>query len=59
MFSQDIAIQSIDSEQIGLAGKVKEINDLPEDSLLQEPTKQSKWEELMQSPRVECLRRAL
>lgn len=58
MFSQDIAIQSIDSEQIGLAGKVKEINDLPEDSLLQELTKQSKWEELMQSPRVECLRRA-
>ncbi len=58
LFSQDIAIQSIDSEQIGLAGKVKEINDLPEDSLLQELTKQSKWEELMQSPRVECLRRA-
>lgn len=58
MFSQDIAIQSIDSEQIGLADKVKEINDLPEDSLLQELTKQSKWEELMQSPRVECLRRA-
>lgn len=58
LFSQDIAIQSIDSEQIGLAGKVKEINDLPEDSLLQELTKQSKWKELMQSPRVECLRRA-
>lgn len=34
LFSQDIAIQSIDSEQIGLAGKVKEINDLPEESLL-------------------------
>lgn len=58
LFSQDIAIQNIDSEQIGLAGKVKEINALPEDSLLQELTKQSKWEELMQSPRVECLRRA-
>lgn len=41
LFSQDIAIQNIDSEQIGLAGKVKEINDLPEDSLLQELTKQS------------------
>lgn len=58
LFSGDIAIQSIDGEQVGLAGKVKEINALPEDSLLQELTKQSKWEELMQSPRVECLRRA-
>lgn len=58
LFSGDIAIQSIDSEQVGLAGKVREINALPEDSLLQELTKQSKWEELMQSPRVECLRRA-
>lgn len=58
LFSGDIAIQSIDGEQVGLAGKVREINALPEDSLLQELTKQSKWEELMQSPRVECLRRA-
>lgn len=58
LFSGDIAIQSIDGEQVGLAGKVKEINALPEDSLLQELTKQSKWEELMQSPRVKCLRRA-
>lgn len=58
LFSGDIAIQSIDGEQVGLAGKVKEISALPEESLLQELTKQSKWEELMQSPRVECLRRA-
>ncbi len=58
LFSNDIAIQSIDSEQVGLAGKVKEINALPEESLLQELTKQSKWEDLMKSPRVECLRRA-
>lgn len=58
LFSGDIAIQSIDDEQVGLAGKVKEINALPEDSLLQELAKQSKWEELMQSPRVKCLRRA-
>lgn len=58
LFSGDIAIQSIDSEQVGLAGKVKEISALPEESLLQELSKQSKWEELMQSPRVECLRRA-
>lgn len=58
LFSGDIAIQSIDDEQVGLAGKVKEINALPKDSLLQELAKQSKWEELMQSPRVKCLRRA-
>lgn len=58
LFDNDIAIQSIDSEQVGLAGKVKEINALPEDSLLRELTEQSKWEDLMKSPRVECLRRA-
>jgi len=58
LFSSDIAIQAIDSEQVGLAGKVREINALPEDSLLQELIKQSKWENLMKSPRVECLRRA-
>ena len=39
LFSGDIAIQSIDSEQVGLAGKVKEISALPEESLLQELTK--------------------
>ncbi len=58
LFSQDIAIQNIDSEQIGLAGKVREINAMPEDTLSQELAKQSQWEELMASPRVECLRRA-
>ena len=58
LFSNDIAIQSINSEQIGLAGKVREINAMPEDSLPQELAKQSRWEELMVSPRVECLRRA-
>lgn len=58
LFNNDIAIQTIDNEQVGLAGKVREINALPEDSLLQELTKQSKWEDLMNSPRVECLRRA-
>lgn len=58
LFSNDIAIQSIDNEQIGLAGKVREINAMPEETLPQELTKQSKWEELMASPRVECLRRA-
>lgn len=58
LFSNDFVIQNIDSEQIGLADKVREINRMPEESLHQELIKQSKWEELMQSPRVECLRRA-
>ena len=58
LFTQDFTIQSIDSEQVGLAGKVREINALPENSLLEQLTKQRRWEELMQSPRVECLRRA-
>ncbi len=58
LFTQDFTIQSIDSEQVGLAGKVREINAMPEDSLLQELTKQRRWEDLMVSPRVEWLRRA-
>lgn len=58
LFTQDFTIQNIDSEQIGLAGKVQEINALPENSLLEQLTKQKRWEELMASPRVECLRRA-
>lgn len=58
LFTQDFTIQSIDSEQVGLASKVREINSLPENSLLEQLTKQRRWEELMQSPRVECLRRA-
>ena len=58
LFTQDFIIQSIDGEQVGLASKVREINSLPENSLLEQLTKQKRWEELMQSPRVECLRRA-
>lgn len=58
LFSSDSMIERIDSEQIGLATKVKEISALPENTLLEELTKQKRWEELMQSPRVECLRRA-
>ena len=58
LFTQDFTIQSIDGEQVGLASKVREINSLPENSLLEQLTKQKRWEELMQSPRVECLRRA-
>lgn len=58
LFSSDSMIERIDSEQIGLADKVKEISALPETTLLEELTKQKRWEDLMQSPRVECLRRA-
>lgn len=58
LFTQDFTIQSIDSEQVGLASKVREISELPEDSLQEQQTKQRCWEELMDSPRVECLRRS-
>ena len=58
LFNSDSAINRIDSEQIGLAEKVREISSLPENTLLEELTKQSRWEDLMKSPRVECLRRA-
>lgn len=58
LFSSDSMIERIDSEQIGLAAKVKEITAMPENTLLEELTKQRRWEDLMQSPRVECLRRA-
>ncbi|MDR0938846.1 MAG: restriction endonuclease [Mediterranea sp.] len=58
LFSGDYAIQHISSEQVSLGTQVREIAQLPENSLLEELTKQHKWEDLMQSPRVECLRRA-
>lgn len=58
LFSSEPMITRIDSEQISLASKVREISELPENTLLQELTKQRRWEDLMQSPRVECLRRA-
>lgn len=58
LFSSDSMIERIDSEQIGLASKVRVISALPETTLLEELTKQKRWEDLMQSPRVECLRRA-
>lgn len=58
LFTQDFTIQSIDSEQVGLASKVREISELPEDSLQEQQAKQRRWEELMDSPRVECLRRS-
>lgn len=58
LFSGDFTMQSIDSEQVGLANKVREIAALPEDTLVQQVIKQHRWEDLMRSPRVECLRLA-
>lgn len=58
LFDSDSIVERVDSEQIGLAAKVREISALPENTLLEEYTKQKRWEDLMQSPRIECLRRA-
>lgn len=58
LFNEGFSIEKIDSEQIGLADQVKAITSMPEESLLEALTKQKKWEHLMESPRVECLRRA-
>jgi len=58
LFKNEFNIEQIDEEQIGLANSVNEISSLPENSLLEELTKQKRWEDLMASPRVECLRRA-
>lgn len=58
LFDQDITIESIDREQVSLARQVREISLLPENSLLEQITKQKRWEDLMESPKVECLRRA-
>jgi hypothetical protein len=56
LFAQDFNIRKIDSEQIGLAKQVKEISNLPENTLLEQLDKQNRWEELMETPRVEWLR---
>ena len=58
LFTSDFTMQSIDSEQVGLANKVREIAALPEDTLEQQVIKQHRWEDLMCSPRVVCLRLA-
>ena len=58
LFSGEHTIQRIGEEQVGLADKVREISALPETTLLETLTKQQRWEDLMVSPRVECLRRA-
>jgi hypothetical protein len=58
LFDQDNSITRISNEQIDLANEVAEISAMPENSLLEEVTKKKHWEDLMESPRVECLRRA-
>lgn len=58
LYGGEYNITLIEQEQVGLAAQVQQINELPEDSLLEQLTKKRQWEELMVSPRVESLRRA-
>ena len=51
-------VENITTAQIGLADKIRFINHLPEDTLEEEIIKQKRWKELMDSARVDCLRRA-
>ena len=51
-------VENLSAAQIGLADKIRFINHLPEDTLEQEIIKQERWQELMASARVDCLRRA-
>ncbi len=51
-------VESMTAAQIGLADKIRFINHLPEDTLEEEIIKQERWKELMDSARVDCLRRA-
>ena len=51
-------VEVMTTEQIGLAEKVAIISRLPENTLEQQLVKQLQWEDLMRSPRVDCLRRA-
>ena len=51
-------VENMTAAQIGLADKVRFINHLPEDTLEEEIIKQERWKELMDSARVDCLRRA-
>lgn len=58
LFDEGYQMGYIGDEQVSLAEQVREINALPENTLLEELTKKKRWEELMVSPRVESLRRA-
>lgn len=51
-------VVKLSAAQIGLADKIRFINHLPEDTLEEEIIKQDRWRELMESARVDCLRRA-
>ena len=57
-FEDSFGIEEMSIAQIGLADKIRFINLLPEDTLEQEIVKQLRWQELMASARVDCLRRA-
>lgn len=58
LFDNENVMYGISEEQIGLAELVKEISLMPEDNLEESKLKQKRWESLMVSPRVKCLRRA-
>lgn len=51
-------VENMTAAQIGLADKIRFINHLPEDTLEEEIIKQERWKELMDSARVDGLRRA-
>lgn len=51
-------VENLSAAQIGLADKIRFINHLPEETLEEEIFKQERWKELMESARVDCLRRA-
>ena len=58
LFDSSFMMTNIESEQVGLADKVREISAMPENTLSESAQKQMCWEKLMISLRVECLRRA-
>lgn len=58
LFGEEYNITRIENEQINLGKQVRAINAMPENTLLEQLTKQRRWEDLMRSPRVESLRRA-
>ena len=51
-------VAHMDTTQISLADKVAILSRLPENTLEQMEIKRMQWEDLMRSPRVDCLRRA-
>ena len=58
LFGGGFSFNRIDEAEISLADSVRQVSSLPEDTLQERTEKKSQWELLMQSPRVECLRRA-